>query len=160
MSLIKPLAAASELEGVLGHRPELLQKYRTFYQSFWQDGLVPRRVLELCRRRIAHIQGCAAELAILDPQTPLTDDEERALARGEFTPFSASEQAALALAELIPNGVHFITDEQVRRAAAELGDAGCVALLTALSFMDVNCRLKLVLDTTVAAGELDDEYIA
>lgn len=160
MSLIKPLAAASELEGVLGHRPELLEKYRSFYQSFWQDGLVPRRVLELCRRRIAHIQSCAAELAIVDPQTPLTDDEERALARGEFTSFSAAEQAALAVAELMPNGVHFVTDQQVQRVAAELGNAGCVALLTALSFIDVNCRFKVILDTTVAAGEIDDGFIA
>ena len=61
MPLIKPLQAASELEGVLRHRPELLEKYRVFYQSFWQDGLVPRRVLELCRRRVAQAPARAAK---------------------------------------------------------------------------------------------------
>ena len=160
MPLIKPLQAASELEGVLRHRPELLEKYRVFYQSFWQDGLVPRRVLELCRRRVAHIQGCAAELAIVDPQVPLSEDEEQALGRGELAQFDAAEQAALAVAELMPNGVHFVSDEQVQQVAAELGPAGCVALLTALSFIDVNCRLKLVLDTAVAASAVDAGYIA
>jgi hypothetical protein len=64
------------------------------------------------------------------------------------------------VAELIPNGVHFVSDEQVQQVAAELGPAGCVALLTALSFIDVNCRFKLVLDTAVAASAVDAGYIA
>ncbi len=159
MSLITPQPAASELEGILKHRPELLEKYRTFYLSFWHDGLVPRRVLELCRRRVAHIQGCEAELALSDPQTRLSPAEETALAQGDFASFSAAEQSALVLAESMPNGVHYISDEEVKRAARELGEPACVALLTALSFMDVNCRLKIVLGADVAPGSLHDDIL-
>jgi len=159
MSLITPLPAASELEGILKHRPELLEKYRAFYLSFWNDGLIPRRILELCRRRIAHIQACSAELALKDPQTPLDAAEEEALAQGAFDRFTDAERAALDLAELMPNGVHFITDEQVHAAASALGHPVTVALLTALSFMDVNCRFKTVLGTAVAAGDLHGEIL-
>lgn len=159
MSLITPQPAASDLEGILKHRPELLEKYRSFYLSFWNDGLIPRRILELCRRRVAHIQGCDAELGLRDTQNPLTPAEEAALSRGDFEGFTAAEQAALALAELLPNGVHFVTDEHVQQASAELGHPACVALLTALSFMDVNCRLKIVLGADVTSGDLHDNIL-
>ena len=159
MTLVTALNADSKLEGVLRHRPELLEKYRTFYQSFWEDGLVPRRILELCRRRIAYIQGCAAELAVTDPQTILSEADEQALAQGELDVFETADRAALALAELMPNGVHLITDAQVEAASQALGHAGCVALLTALSFIDVNCRLKCVLEIDGTPGEITAAHL-
>ena len=159
MSLIAAQAGPSELEGILSHRPELLEKYREFYLGFWKDGLVPRRVLEICRRRIAWIQGCEAELSITDAEVQLSDAQELALQQGRVDAFDAPEQAALALAELIPHGVHNITDDMVAAASSEFGHPGCVALLTALSFMDVNCRLKLVLDTPVRNAELSADLL-
>ena len=160
MTFVTPQTAASDLEGILSHRPELLEKYRAFYIGFWRDGLVPRRVLELCRRRIAWIQDCTAELAISDAQVGLSPAEEDALRQGSFVDFDEAEQSALELAELLPHGVHFITDEMVERATGHFGKPGCVALLTALSFMDVNCRLKLVFGIPAESTDLSADAIA
>jgi len=159
MVVVNPLKAASQLEGVLAHRPELLAKYRVFYQSLWTDGLVPGRVLELCRRRIAYIHDCAAELLITDPKILLSAEDEQALAHAEFGRFDAQEQAALALAELMPFGVHQIDDLAVAEVAAQLGHPGCVSLLTALSFFDVNCRLKIVMGIEPQVGELGQAHL-
>jgi hypothetical protein len=146
MSWITETAATTSLEAILGQRPELLERYRAFYKTFWEDGLVPRRTLEICRLRIAHIHECAAELAIRDAQVPLAAAEVAGLKRGDFSGFLAAEQVALNLAEQIPYQHHQITDAQMADAAAELTTPGAVSLLTALAFFDVGCRLRIVLD--------------
>lgn len=159
MPTIDALDAPSQLEGILAHRPELLAKYRTFYQSFWNDALVPRRTLELCRRRIAYIHDCAAELAVTDADVSLTEAEELALAHAQFDAFAPPEQAALVLAEFMPFSVHQISDSMVSAVAEVLGESGCVSLLTALSFFDVNCRMKLALDIEPQAAALTPTHL-
>jgi len=144
MTWISATDAATPLEGVLGQRPELLARYRDFYASLWSEGLVPRRILELCRLRIAAIHDCEAEWRLRDAAVALSDAEQQALRRGDFAGFDAVEQAALALAEQTPFAHHGITDEQVAAVTAALEPKGTVTLLTALSFFDVTCRWKLV----------------
>lgn len=149
-------AATTPFEAVLGQRPELLERYRAFYQTFWEDGLVPRRVLELCRLRIAAIHDCAQEWEIRDAGVALTDDELGLLERGEFSGFSASEQVALHVAEQIPYQHHQITDEQMADVDREFDAAGAVSLLTALAIIDVNCRLRIVLDVQAQPAQLNE----
>ena len=153
MSLVELLPAASGLEGVLAHRAPLAEKYRSFRSSFRDDGHIPTRVLEIVRRRVAYIHGCEAELAVVDNQVTLNPDEEAALRVGDHGAFSPAEQAALALAELVPHGVHTITDEMVHAVSAHFGHAGCVALLTAIAFIDVECRLKMVFAVPVESDD-------
>ena len=154
MRLIDPLPAATPFEGTLAHREALLQRYRTFYRALWQDERVPRRLLELCRLRVAAIHDCAAELAVATEGVQLTDVERADVIAGNEAAFaarfSAAEQAGLALAEAMPYRHHHIADEEVARVRAALGDAASVALLTAIAFFDVNCRLKLVLEVPAA----------
>jgi alkylhydroperoxidase family enzyme len=137
--------ARSALEGVLGLRPELLSRYRAFYATFWEDGLVPPRTLELCRLRVAAIHECEAEWLIRDVNVGLSDDELRQLRSGQFDSFSNDEQAALAVAEQIPHQHHQITDDDIRALEETLTPAGAVSLLTAIAFFDAASRLKLVL---------------
>jgi hypothetical protein len=146
LSWIEERTADTPLEAVLGQRPELLERYRAFYQSFWEEGLLPRRILELCRLRIAAIHDCASEWAIRDADAALGTAELATLKRGEFSSFSTSEQVALAVAEQIPYSHHQITDAQVAETEREFGAAGTVSLLTACAFFDVTSRLRLVLD--------------
>ena len=157
--LIEALPAASELEGVLAHRPELQARYRAFMQSVRGDGNVPARVLELCRMRIAQLHECAAELELSDPAAPVNTSERQQLAEGQFDAFTEAEQAALEIAEVIPYAHHQLSDAQVQRADAALGHAGCVALLTALAFFDVNCRLKLTLGFDARTQQLSTEHL-
>ena len=160
MSLVDVLPAATPMEGVLAHRPELLEKYRRFYQSFWRDELVPRRTLELCRLRVAYIHDCDAELAVSDPQVELDDAARAALRSGDNKSFAVQEQVALALAEVMPFAPHQVGDDLVASAKDQLGNAGCVSLLTALAFFDVSCRLKKVLDLPVVHTERNAEALA
>jgi alkylhydroperoxidase family enzyme len=155
MTWIAAPDAATPFEGILGQRQELLARYRTFYASLWSEGLVPRRVLELCRLRIAAIHDCEAEWRLRDAALALTDTERQALRRGDFQGFDTTEQAALNIAEQTPFAHHGITDEQVAAVAAALGPKGTVTLLTALSFFDVTCRWKLVFGVPAADGVLD-----
>jgi len=134
------------LDGLLAQRPELLEKYQAFYASIWEAGLVPRRMLELCRLRVAAIHDCEPEWMQRDAQVELGEGELEALRRGDFKPFDAAEQAALAVTELLPYAHHALTDDDVAQVKAQLGDAGCVSLINALVLFDVNCRLKLAFD--------------
>ncbi|MCZ6710033.1 MAG: carboxymuconolactone decarboxylase family protein [Gammaproteobacteria bacterium] len=154
MGWITQTEADTPMEAVLGQRPELLERYRAFYQSFWEDGLIKRRTLELCRLRIAAIHDCAQEWSIRDAQVGLDDIELAALKSGEWSLFSAAEQVALNIAEQIPYQHHQITDEQMNDADRELTTAGAVSLLTACAFFDVNCRLRIVLDVDEQSAEL------
>lgn len=155
MSWISETDADTPLERVLGQRPELLARYRRFYQALWQDGPVPRRLLELTRLRIAAIHGCEAEWLVRDAGAGVDAAELAALEAGRFDGFSASERAVLAVAEQMPYAHHEITDADVAAVERLLGPAATVTLITALAFFDVACRLKLVLGVDAEAASLD-----
>ncbi len=87
MSWLGSVTAPTPFEAALGHRPELLARYRAFYTTLFKESRVPSRVLELCRLRVAAIHHCAAEWRIRDTRVALTDDELADLARGEFARF-------------------------------------------------------------------------
>lgn len=146
MTWLRDNSDTPTLEGFLGQRPELLEKYQAFYASIREAGLVPQRVLEICRLRVAAIHDCEAEWTQRDGDVELGADELEALRRGDLQPFDAAERAALEVTELLPYAHHALTDEQVAEVKAQLGDAGCVSLINALVLFDVNCRLKLAFD--------------
>lgn len=156
MAWLSSVAATTDFESVLGLRPELLTRYRAFYAGLWDAAGVPRRTLELCRLRIAAIHDCAQEWQLRDTQAPMSDAELDSLQRDEVAIFSAREQAALQIAALMPYQHHSITDAQVARLQPDLTPAGVVALLTALAFFDVSCRLKLTLEIAAHPGALSD----
>lgn len=136
----------ASLDDLLAHRPQLQAKYRAFYDSIREAGLLPPRLLELCRLRMAAIHDCEAEWSKRDADVTLTDSELDALRRGEFDGFAAAEQAALTVTERVPYQHHELTDAEVTGLKSQLGDAGCVSLINALVLFDVNCRLKLAFD--------------
>ena len=155
MSWIASAGDSPRLEGLFAHRPELLSRYKAFYCALWDDGLVPRRVLELCRLRIAAIHECAAEWAVRDADVALSESEAAALKRGDLAAFTASEQVALAIAEQFPLQHHAVTDGEVAAAAEAFGDEGTVALMVALAFFDVTCRWKLAFNLEERPVDLD-----
>ena len=62
MNWINGIDARTPIEGLLGHRPELLSRYKAFYSALWEDGLLPRRVLELLFSFAHCLPGVADEL--------------------------------------------------------------------------------------------------
>ena len=155
MSWIGEAKGAAPLERLFGHRPELLRRYKAFYASLWEGGVLPRRVLELCRLRIAAVHGCAQEWAVRDAGVQLSAAETAALKAGECACFSPSEQAALAVAAQFPFQHHEIGDAAVAEVEAAFGAKGAVALLIALAFFDVTCRWKLALAVPSQPVELE-----
>ena len=155
MSWIASAGDSPPLEGLFAHRPELLTRYKAFYSALWDEGLVPRRVLELCRLRIAAIHDCAAEWAVRDAGVALDSPEAAALKRGDFAAFAASERAALAIAEQFPFQHHGVSDADVAAAAKTFGEAGTVALMVALAFFDATCRWKLAFDLAELPANLN-----
>ena len=155
MSWIAPLPAATPFEAVLSHRPELLKLYRSFIATLSNADRVPPRTLELCRLRVAAIHECTQEWQLRAPDVALTMSELADLQQGVFARFSADEQAALAIAEQLPYAHHAVSDADVERVRVALGEAGAVALLTAIAFFDVNCRIKLTLDVARSESTLE-----
>ena len=143
LSWIDEVEGATPIERALGHRPELLRRYKAFYRSLWRTEALPRRVLELCRLRVAAIHGCGQEWQVRDAGVVLTDGEEAALEQGELSVFPADEQAALAVAARFPLQHHAISDAEMAAVKAVFAPKGAVALLIALAFFDVTCRWKL-----------------
>ena len=125
-------------------RPELFAKYKAFYGEIWNQEVVPKRVLELCRARIEAIHDCEADAdSRFTPE--LSPEQLQALRTGDASPFNHSERVALALAEKIPFNHHSVEDDDVAAARSEFGASGAVTLLIALSFFDVTCRWQLAL---------------
>jgi alkylhydroperoxidase family enzyme len=146
--------APTHFESVLAHRPELLTRFRSFYSALWSTQAIPRRVLELCRLRIAAIHDCEAEWVVRDAAIALDENTLAALHAGRFDSFASDEQAALAVAEQMPYGQHQVSDADVARLQSAFGSAGTVTLLTALAFFDVTCRLKCVFGVVPEPREL------
>lgn len=157
MPWLTPLQdARSGFESLLGLRPELLDRYRDFYRTFWDDGLVSRRVLELCRLRIAAIHGSESEWAVRDAQVALSDETLAALRAGDLSSFDSLEQQALIVADKLPYRHQAISDADIAALETALSAPATVSLLTALAFFDVSCRLRLVLDVPGQHTELQD----
>jgi hypothetical protein len=138
-------AATSAFERTLAHRPELLEGFLAFEASFQHDGLVPPRLLELCRLRIACMHGAASQWRKRDETVVLTPGELAALRDGRLDAFRDAERAALDVAECMPFQHRAIDDATVAAVVRHLGEPGCVSLMTAVAVFDARCRLEAVL---------------
>lgn len=143
----------SPFEDVLSLTPHILETYREFYGTLWDDHLVPADILELCRLRVAQLHVCESELAIRDHDSGVTEFQVEQLSRWqESGAFSDSQRAALDYAELIPWQHHDVTDAMAEAVKAHLGEGGYVAFCFAVCFFDANCRLRQVLELPPVAN--------
>ena len=136
-------ASGDPLLVLLAHRPELAARFRIFYDAVRSAAPLPASVLTACRLRIAAIHECAAEW--LDRPADFEQSWVPALATGRVDALPHPVRVALVLAERMPFGQHAIEDDEVAAASAAFTPAGAVALLTALAFFDVVCRMRLTL---------------
>ena len=107
----------------------LLEKYKKFIGSTTETSEIPVNVFDACNSRIRQIHGLEA--------ANNEDDEDSTSTE------KALESAALKVAEKIVSSVHDIEDSDLLLLREFLGAAGCVQLITALAFFDVECRLEL-----------------
>ena len=108
---------------------KLFEKYKKFIGSTTETSEIPVNVFDACNSRIRQIHGLEA--------ANNEDDEDSTSTE------KALESAALKVAEKIVSSVHDIEDSDLLLLREFLGAAGCVQLITALAFFDVECRLEL-----------------
>lgn len=138
-------AEQTPFEQILARSPELATAYREFYGLYWDRDILPARLVELVRLRIAQLNGCESELAIRDQNSGVDEATVEALKSWQSSDGSnSSERAALTYAELIPFAHHQITDDNVEEIKTHLGDDGFVALAMLATFVDANCRLRML----------------
>ena len=140
-----------DFDSLFALRPNLYQDYRKFAELFWQKQLLPARILEFCRLRVAGLHGCEAEL-MRRYRAPAAPAEEELTALGGWhgeCRFSGLEKACLEIAELFAMDPHAIPDAPVALVREELGDAAVVALMEWLAICDGFCRFQLLLQAEV-----------
>ena len=108
---------------------KILEKYKNFLDSTIGGNQIPADILEACNSRIREIHGFKVADNKVGEHLPLTE--------------KPLKFAALKVAEKIVYRVHDIQDNELDPLRENLGEAGCVQLITALAFFDVECRLEL-----------------
>lgn len=148
MSWILNCHAASFGE-LIGLRPNLAADLAEFAEVFWSRALVDPVVLELCRLRVAGLQGCEAELARRRPEARAAGlDEAKIAALPDWhrdARFSAGERACVQVAEQFVMDPSAISDADFAAAREHLGEASMVALLEALALFDGFSRFQVML---------------
>jgi AhpD family alkylhydroperoxidase len=137
------------LARVFSLRPNLHAAWRDFVGVFWEKRLVDPVLLELCRLRIAQMNGSTYCLSVRTPQARAAGLEEKIARLDSWwqadPAFDATERACLALAEQFVVDAKGIMDEQMRAVVAALGDAGTVALVEAFALCDGFSRFCSIL---------------
>lgn len=146
--------AASPIEGYFGLRPELLDRYRRFYGTLWDEELLDPGLLEMVRLRIAQIHGSRAEMAVRHRSTGLSPEKIDALAQWRGSDlFDDRDRVLLAYAEQIPFAHQMISDEDAAAVRDVLGDAGYVAFSVAVAMFDALCRVRLTMELAESGGD-------
>ncbi len=140
---------STPFERVFALRPNLFEAWAEFASLFWERRLVDPVLLELCRLRIAQLNGAAWNQSTrMEEARAAGLDEQKiaALADWPRSPlFSPLECACLGFAEqfvLDPNGIN---DADAAPVTAALGDAGTVAFVEALAVFDGFSRFSRLL---------------
>ena len=135
---------ADDFARAFGLRPNLFDAWRDFEALLWRDGRLDPVLLELCRRRLAEMNGAA-----LLPGTPGPTLDPAKLAElprwwksERFTPL---EKACLRFAEQFALDPKQIGDADARAVTDALGDAGTVAFVEALAIYDGITRFAAML---------------
>ena len=120
---IQSSGETEDLTGVLGHRPELQEKFQAFTEAIEADAALSPAILKLCRAQVQFVHGGE-------------DPKHHGL--------TGAEACAVKIAGLMPHGYHNIEDADVTALVKHFGERGAVNLLTATSFYDVTARLTKV----------------
>jgi uncharacterized peroxidase-related enzyme len=124
------------IQKLLAHRPELLKTFLPFYASIGRS--LERRLYELVYVRVSMINACNYCLQhhlAASKRVGVTPEEWQALKNGDYSTFSAKEQAALNFAE------------KITRESRNVGDADFAALKQHFSeeqIVDLNALVGLV----------------
>ncbi|HEY1968171.1 MAG TPA: hypothetical protein VGH89_09505 [Pseudonocardia sp.] len=115
-----------------GHHPDLLQAYLGFFWP-WHTGEAPGakvdpRTKELCRLRIAELNGCKTCASYRYQPTLIEESEATAAMAGDGQPLTERERVAVAYAEMLAVDHHSIDDRYVARVREHFDQAQLLEL--------------------------------
>jgi alkylhydroperoxidase family enzyme len=134
----------------LGLTSKMVEQYGDFLAALGGEEDVPARVLALCSLRVAAIRDTVDQWSVRNTAHGLSGRDLDAVVSGDFADFDPAERAALTLTERIPLAWHELTDEETAEVAEHFGPKGCVTLMTAIAYFDVNGRLETTLSSIAA----------
>ena len=132
--------------------PEVHEVINGLHGELWQ-ALDPE-ILELCRLRIASLQGDDGEAARPAPNAPVSAEKAAAIGDWPDSPrFSERERACLAFAEQFVGDVAGTTQDDIDALLAHFSPGEVQAFVSALLALDQHQRLALGLRTVLAPQE-------
>ena len=132
--------------------PEVREVVAGMHEALWRE--LDADLLELCRLRIAMLQGDAAELARPAPAAALASEKARAVRDWPSSPlFDGRERACLAFTEQFVADVAGVTQADADALLEHLSPGEARAFVSALLALDQHQRLALGLRTVLAPEE-------
>jgi hypothetical protein len=137
-NLIEQLSVAGDAAG----------PFEELWRALWHQPHVPAATLELCRLNLARLHRSQADLALRMPLAhQLPEEKIASLLRENWTKdplFSKSDRAVLNFTEWYHIDPQSIPDRVAQDVITQLGQAGFVALIEALGFIDGRIRAALI----------------
>lgn len=132
--------------------PEVREVLADMHGALWRE--LDAELLELCRLRIAMLQGDAAELGRPAPAAALPPEKADAVRDWPASPlFDDRERACLAFTEQFAADVAGVTQADADALLAHLTPGEARAFVSALLALDQHQRLALGLRTVLAPEE-------
>lgn len=135
--------AGSDRDTTIAALPEIADKFKTLYGSFWNQPHIPGSTLELCRLRLAQLHSSDVDWQREDYSID-RNKRDHLSQWNTNTAFDAAERACLEFTEIYAMDTQSISDEQAGAVKGHYGDAGLVALIEALGIFDGMTRLSLL----------------
>ena len=140
------------IERVLAGRPDIVEHLAAAHDAAWDA--VDRRLLELCRLRVAMLLGCAAELATRTPGAGVDQPTVEELSAWPTSPrFDERDRACLAFCEQFVLDVASMEDRLADDVRRVLGADGLVDLTSALLVIEQRQRMRLTWERIRPAQE-------
>ena len=115
------------VQKAMAHRPEMLKNFLSFYASVGRS--LDRKLYELIYIRVSLINGCrycTQHHVASSKRVGLTAEDWAALKAGDYSRYSAKEQAALRYVETLTRSPQGITDADFAPLKSEFSDAEIV----------------------------------
>ncbi len=146
------LIAPDLTERLARFAPEVREVVATMHGEIWRA--LDAELLEICRLRLATLQGDDLEAARPAPRAALAQEKVAAVRDWPASPlFSERERACLAFTEQFAGDVVGIVQGDVDALLAHFSPAEAQAFVSALLVLDQHQRLALGLRTVLAPGE-------
>lgn len=124
----------------MAHRPEIFMTMMAHFGAVLNSGTLPLKLKELVIVRTSQVndtQYCLASHTILARNLGWSDEQLNQLANWqERTDFTASEKAALRLAEQVTRDAHQVSDEQFVELRRHFSEGEVVELLAAIGLFN------------------------